>query len=59
MRRFNPASVIALAIVLAAIVSVYVASADRSGSEVVAIVGAVGALVLSLLPAISRFSGRA
>jgi uncharacterized YccA/Bax inhibitor family protein len=51
--------ILALALVLGAIVATLALAGSREQGEILAIVGAVGALILSLLPAIARFSGRA
>lgn len=54
--KIDPRSVIALALVLVALVAV---SIGRDADAAVTVVGAVGALILSALPAIARFSGKA
>lgn len=51
--------ILALALVLGAIIATLALTGSRGQGEILAIVGAIGALILSLLPAIARFSGSA
>lgn len=51
--------ILALALVLGAIIATLALTGSREQGEILAIVGAIGALILSLLPAIARFSGSA
>ena len=56
-RRFG--ALVALGIVVSAFVALAFATHAREESAAIAIIGCVGALILSALPAIARFSGRA
>jgi hypothetical protein len=57
--QIRATSIAALALVLAALVATLGFVQARDQAEALAIIGAVGALILSALPAIARFSGRA
>lgn len=56
--QLHATSIAALALVLAALVATLGFVSGREQPEALAIIGAVGALILSALPAIARFSGR-
>tara|TARA_R110000868_G_scaffold83620_1_gene235889 strand:+ start:993 stop:1190 length:198 start_codon:yes stop_codon:yes gene_type:complete len=57
--QIRATSIAALALVLCALVVTLETVSRREQGAALAIIGAVGALILSALPAIARFSGRA